>query len=141
MKSLMCHHSNESYGGLLSYTFSNLWVIVLNLKSVTKWKNRKPTFLYFFNFWVRVWNPKCVTFHSNESYESKLSNIFSNVWVRVRSPKCVTIQMKATIANLTTFLQTFGSVYEILNVSPFNWKLQRPTFLYFFKLLDPCMKS
>ena len=79
--------------------------------------------------------------HSNKSYKDLLSYTFLNVWVRVWNPKCLTIQMKATRAYFPILFQTFGSVYEILSVWPFKWKIQRPSFLYFFKRLGPCMKS
>ena len=81
LKSYMCDRSNESYGGLLSYTISN--------------------------FWVRVWNLKCVIIQM----KGELSYTFSNFCVRLWNPQCVTIQMKATQHYFPILFETFGSVY------------------------------
>ena len=139
MKSLIFDHSGESYKGLLSYNFLNVWVRVWNPKCLTiQMKAEGPTFLYFFKR-LRPsmnWNPKCVTIqmkaieanfpvlfqtfgsifeilmfdHSNESYKGLLSYTFSNFWIRVWNPKCLTIQMKAAVAILyfPMLFQLFG---------------------------------
>ena len=109
--------------------------------------------------------------HSNESYKRLLSYTILNFYVCEWNVKCVTIKMKPvkvyfptlyTVPNFCvcdwilnvlafkwklqrpTFLYWFKLLClrnDMLNVRPFKWKIQSPTFLYFFKLLGPCMKS
>ena len=85
MKSLIFDHSGESYKGLLSYNFLNVWVCVWNPKCLTiQMKAEGPTFLYFFK-------------HLRPSMN----------W----NPNCVTIQMKAIDAYFPVLFPTFGSLF------------------------------
>ena len=118
MKSKMCDHSNESYKGRwYCFKFFSPWLKILRV-------------------WLFKWK-----LQSLFSYGSVLIvNVLPlNVWP-FKEKAVMVLRMKATKAYFPMVLfHAFESVYEILNVWSFKWKLQRRIFLC-YKLIRSSKK-